>query len=93
MNSLIDIGYMAGLFTSLSFIPQVIKVIKDKNTEGLSLSMYLMYVIGVSLWVTYGFFMNDIPVLITNLVTLAFSLPVLIMIIKDRRTVENFTRS
>ena len=91
MNSFVYIGYIAGIFTSLAFIPQVVKVIKDKNTEGLSLSMYLMFVIGVSLWVTYGFFVHDIPVLITNLVTLAFSFPVLSMIIKDRRSVKNFT--
>jgi len=48
------LGYMAAVFTTLSFLPQAIKVIKTKNTSGISLSMYFMFTIGVLLWCIYG---------------------------------------
>ena len=60
---------IAAILTTLSFLPQAIQVIKTKNTEGISLGMYTMFVLGVFLWGVYGYINKDMPVLISNSIT------------------------
>ena len=48
------IGFVAAFFTSASFLPQAVMVIRTRRTEGLSLTMYMMFTLGISLWLTYG---------------------------------------
>jgi len=67
------IGTIAAILTTFSFLPQAIQVIKTKNTEGISLGMYTMFVLGVFLWAIYGYTNNDMPVLLANLVTFIFA--------------------
>ena len=76
------IGLIAALLTTLSFLPQGIKVIRTKNTEGISLLMYLMFVTGVALWLIYGFLIKDQAITLANLVTLLLALPILIIKIR-----------
>ncbi|GGC86181.1 SemiSWEET family sugar transporter [Enterococcus wangshanyuanii] len=64
------LGIIAGICTSISFIPQAIQTIKTKNTEGISLITYILFFIGVSSWVVYGALKWDLAVLLTNVVTL-----------------------
>ncbi|MBO0471943.1 SemiSWEET transporter [Enterococcus sp. DIV0242_7C1] len=64
------LGMIAGICTSVSFIPQAIQTIKTKNTEGISLITYILFFIGVSSWVVYGALKWDLAVLLTNVVTL-----------------------
>lgn len=64
------LGVLAGVCTSLSFIPQAIQTIKTKQTDGISLVTYVLFVFGVCSWVIYGALKGDIAVLLTNLVTL-----------------------
>ncbi|MGL4369976.1 MAG: SemiSWEET family transporter, partial [Spirochaetota bacterium] len=45
---------IAGALTTAAFIPQALRIIKTKNTAGLSLSMYIIMCSGLSLWLTYG---------------------------------------
>lgn len=73
------IGIMAGVFTTLSFLPQVIKAWKTKRTEDLSLSMYLIFVSGVVLWLVYGIIKADLPIILANSVTAILAGSVLIM--------------
>lgn len=70
----IDIlGYIAAIFTTCSFVPQALKVIKTKNTNGISLIMYIMFVVGVSLWLVYGVLAKQYSVALANGITLIFS--------------------
>lgn len=64
------IGYLAAFLTTISFLPQVIQIIKTKDTKSISLLMYLMFIGGISLWLIYGFSICDIPVIIANATTL-----------------------
>lgn len=63
------IGNIAAILTTVSFVPQAIQVIKTKNTEGISLIMYLMFVIGVFLWMLHGFAISDGALFGANLIT------------------------
>lgn len=73
MDSSFLIGNIAAMFTTISFLPQAIKVIKTKETHSLSLPMYLLFVTGVSLWIVYGFQTGQIPVILGNIVTVIFA--------------------
>ena len=63
------VGNIAAMLTTISFLPQAIQVIKTKNTEGISLGMYTMFVLGVFLWAIYGYINKDMPVLLANAIT------------------------
>lgn len=67
---MILLGLFAGVLTSISFIPQSIKTIKTKDIESISLITYILYVMGVALWIIYGFLTKDIAVFLTNVVTI-----------------------
>ena len=67
------IGYLAAFLTTFAFLPQAIRVITYKKTEDISRNMYIMLVLGIILWLTYGILKNDLPIILANAVTLAFS--------------------
>ncbi|AUC62403.1 MtN3 and saliva-related transmembrane protein [Cyanobacterium sp. HL-69] len=70
MDIITMVGLMAGTLTTISFLPQALKTWRSKSAKDISLAMFLCFCIGVILWIIYGFFVKDIPVLLTNLVTL-----------------------
>jgi len=82
MDFITLIGLLAAFGTTLSFLPQAIKIIKTKNTEGISLSMYLMFTTGVFLWLIYGYMKNDIPVMVANAITLILASIILFLKMK-----------
>ncbi len=53
------IGLVGGTLTTLAFLPQVIKILQTKNTQSISLSMYLIYIAGVMCWLMYGILQGD----------------------------------
>lgn len=72
------IGFIAAACTTVAFLPQVIKTWKMKETRGISLWMYIIFVIGVSLWLGYGILIGDYPIAVANGATLILALFVLI---------------
>jgi MtN3 and saliva related transmembrane protein len=64
------VGSFAGALTTLSFLPQVIRVYQLKSAHDISYGYLGMFATGVGLWFGYGLLIRSIPVLITNLVTL-----------------------
>ncbi|HDG1676796.1 SemiSWEET transporter [Kluyvera ascorbata] len=77
------IGYAAACLTTLSFLPQAIKVIATRNTQGISGLMYILFVCGLVMWLIYGVMIEDTAVSMANFMTLVFAMPILI--IKFRR--------
>lgn len=60
------LGIIAGVFTSASMIPQLVKVLKEKNVEDLSWITLLVLITGVSLWVWYGILKDELPIIVSN---------------------------
>ncbi|WP_330745369.1 SemiSWEET transporter [Chryseobacterium sp. CP-77] len=60
------LGIVAGVLTSISMIPQLVKVIREKNVEDISLLMLLVLISGLSLWVWYGFAKDELPIILSN---------------------------
>ncbi len=70
-------GYMGAACTTISFIPQIIKIIKEKEARDISLGMYLIFTFGIMMWLIYGILLNQYPIIIANSLTLLFSVTVL----------------
>lgn len=77
------IGVIAATLTTIAFFPQVFQIIKTKDTKGISLTMYILFVTGVTLWTIYGFYINDLPLLIANAIVLVASSIILFYKIKE----------
>jgi len=84
MNFVIFIGLIAALLTTISFLPQIIKTLKTKKTDDISLFMYILLSTGVFLWVVYGLITNDLPVILANAITFLFTLIMLVFKIKKK---------
>jgi len=67
------IGYLAAFLTTVSFLPQAIKTIKTKDTSGISLLMYSVFLIGVLFWGAYGILLKSLPMILANIVTILFA--------------------
>lgn len=61
------LGIIAGIFTSVAMLPQLLKVLKEKDVENLSVFTLIILITGLSLWVWYGFEKDDIAVIASNL--------------------------
>ena len=73
------LGYIAGALTTISFVPQVIKAWKTKSTRDISLGMFLIFTLGVLLWLVYGILRFDLPIIAANSVTVTLALLILMM--------------
>jgi MtN3 and saliva related transmembrane protein len=71
------IGTLAGSCTTMCFIPQAYKVIKAPNTKAISLLMYAVFSLGVTLWLFYGIMLDSFPVILSNALTLPLTLIIL----------------
>lgn len=63
------IGLIAATLTTAAFIPQVYKVVKTKSTDSLSLTMYIVFFVGIVLWLIYGIHLNSLAMILSNIVT------------------------
>lgn len=82
MDHVTFIGLVAGTLTTIAFLPQVMKVRRSKQTRDLSLPMYIVLSLGISLWVIYGVLLKSLPVISANSVTVILTIYILIMKIK-----------
>ena len=77
MESSEIIGYIAATATTVSFIPQAIKVIATRDTRSISLWMYLFFSFGVAFWLVYGVLKAEVPIILANAITLLFAAVIL----------------
>jgi MtN3 and saliva related transmembrane protein len=73
------VGYCAAILTTVSFVPQVWHTFRSRDVSGISLGMYVVFAIGVLLWLVYGAMLGAWPIVIANAVTLALALAILAM--------------
>lgn len=82
MDYITIIGLIAGACTTISFLPQVFKIYRTRETRGLSLGMYIILCVGISLWVVYGILSKSLPVIIANSIVFFLCIWIVIMKIK-----------
>lgn len=77
------IGSTAATLTTISFIPQVFKIVQTRDTESISLCMYLIFATGVILWFIYGIILNSYPMIVSNVITLLLVIVILVFKIRE----------
>ncbi len=81
------IGYFAAFLTTVAFIPQAYQSWKTRDLSGISLPMYTLFTSGVTLWLVYGFYIDSMPIVIANAITLVLSTIVLTL-----KSIEVFSK-
>jgi MtN3 and saliva related transmembrane protein len=76
------IGAVAAFLTTAAYIPQVTKVLKEKDTKAISLGMYLMMAAGLATWLAYGVMLGSPSMVAANGVTLTLALVIVAMKIR-----------
>jgi MtN3 and saliva related transmembrane protein len=85
-NNLIQIiGSMSGFLTTAAFLPQAYKVYKTKDTNSISLYMFIILNIGLMGWVIYGLVTNQLPIILTNIITFILAFYILLIKIKGQK--------
>ncbi|MEQ8715266.1 MAG: SemiSWEET transporter [Cyclobacteriaceae bacterium] len=70
MKGIDYLGLFAGMLTTISFLPQVIKTWKTQSARDLSLEMFLIFCTGVLLWLIYGVIVGNVPIIVSNCLTI-----------------------
>jgi MtN3 and saliva related transmembrane protein len=78
------IGFLAGLFTTVAIIPQIIKAYRTKKVSHLSPIFFSVLLIGVFLWTLYGFLKKDYPIIITNSISFILNSYMLFLYFKNK---------
>ena len=71
------LGYAAGVITTISFFPQLLRLVKTKSGKDISLLMMLLFSTGVCAWFVYGVLTSSLPVMIANAVTLLIAIGII----------------
>ncbi|NMC59844.1 MAG: SemiSWEET transporter [Candidatus Methanofastidiosa archaeon] len=82
MEIITALGLFAGTLTTVSFVPQVLKTWKFKETRDISLLMYIIFFTGILLWFSYGILIKNTPIIVANGVSLVLVFIVLILKIR-----------
>lgn len=78
-NTIDFIGYVAATCTTLSFLPQLVRVLRLRSARDISMGMFLIFSVGTALWLIYGLFVHSKPVIVANAVTFVLAMSILVM--------------
>ncbi|MBX9850483.1 MAG: SemiSWEET transporter [Cytophagaceae bacterium] len=85
-NDLVQVtGSIAGFLTTVAFFPQAYKVYKTRDTQAISLFMFIILNIGLSGWIIYGVMLKQLPIIIPNVVTMILALYILVCKFNNHR--------
>jgi MtN3 and saliva related transmembrane protein len=79
------IGFAAATLTTASFLPQALLTLRTRDVSGVSLGMYSAFTAGVALWLVFGLNLGSWPIIISNVVTLALSIVILVTKLRVER--------
>lgn len=82
MDSITILGLVAATLTTSAFLPQMIKTWQSKSAKDVSLGMLITFCIGVFLWLIYGLYLQALPIILANSLTLIFNLIIVWLKIK-----------
>jgi MtN3 and saliva related transmembrane protein len=80
------IGTAAGVLTGTSMLPQLIKIVKEKKAEDISIIMLIILVCGLALWIRYGIIRKDLPVILTNAFSLLVNMAIIFFSLVYKKT-------
>ena len=81
-------GYFAAILTTVAFLPQLIKTLKTKKADDVSITTLILFISGLGSWIIYGYKISSLPILIANIITLILNLFILISKIYYSRNIR-----
>lgn len=84
MTGITALGLLAAALTTGAYVPQVIKTWRSGSSADLSLGTYAALLAGLVAWLTYGILLDDLPIILANVVTIALVGSVLVHILRSR---------
>ena len=87
-NYITTLGLIAGVLTTIAYLPQLIKTWQTKSAHDLSWSMLIVLCTGIILWLVYGFYIQNIPIIAANIVTFIFTSMILVLKIEYKQESE-----
>ena len=89
MNLCVEaIGSLAAFSTTVCWVPQALKILRERRTEGISLVTQSLFTFGVALWAAYGILLKNWPLLLANATTLLLSAAILVLKVRYSRSLE-----
>ncbi len=85
MDQWTAIGLLAGLMTTIGFVPQIIKGYRTKRMNDVSLVMPILLAVGMFFWLLYGVWLDSLPLILWNAIALVFNLVIIALIIRYGR--------
>ncbi len=85
MQTTLLIGIVASVFTGISMLPQLIKVIKEKKADDISYTMLLVLLVGLAFWSVYGILKKDWILLTSNAFSFVVNLILLLLSIRYKK--------
>jgi len=82
MYSFVFVGFIAGALTTASFIPQALKIWREKSAKEVSFLMYVIISTGIFLWFIYGIEIYSLPIILANGISFIISITILVGKIK-----------
>ncbi|MDZ3837710.1 MAG: SemiSWEET transporter [Rhodospirillales bacterium] len=79
------VGLVAGLCSTSSFVPQVLKAWREGDTEAISKRMYIVTVSAFTLWIAYGVMIESWPIIVFNIASLLLSGGILVLKLRHSR--------
>lgn len=66
------IGAVAAVITTFAWLPQILKILRERQAKDISLATTAALAFGVFLWVVYGLAIGSMPVIAANTVSFLF---------------------
>ena len=85
----VALGTVAGVLSTASFVPQVLKALREGDTSASSKRMHLVNVMSFVLWTLYGFVLGSIVLVVFNGLSLALAATILFLKIRNDRRGES----
>lgn len=85
MDAITALGLLAATLTTVAFLPQLIKNWKRRSAGDLSFGTFGLFTAGLALWLVYGIIIGNVPIIVSNVVTLALNIANLVQMVKYRR--------
>jgi MtN3 and saliva related transmembrane protein len=84
MDFITILGLVAGTLTTIAFVPQLMKTWRSRSAKDVSLIMLVVFSTGVFLWLIYGIYLQALPIILANSITLIFNLIIVSLKIRYR---------
>jgi MtN3 and saliva related transmembrane protein len=73
------VGAAAATLTTICWIPQAVRILRTRNTQAISLITYVMFGVGLVLWLSYGLLLGSWPIIGSNVITLGLVVPIVML--------------